>query len=211
MIDFAPKIYRRLFPSVTFDVPGNSVYLTFDDGPNPRATSKVLAVLNKFGVKACFFLLGRNAKEYPALVRAIADDGHTIGNHSFNHSNLVFRRKDFVRREIVLTNEVIKEACGSTPTLFRPPFGFFDLRTLNTIRSLGMRLVHWTNDTRDFEPHTNETHIGTMAHRIGKGSIILLHDNDATSGRIESVLPALIRSLLDRGHTISPLDERCLN
>ena len=206
MIDLSSKIYRVLFPSVTFSGAGNAVHLTFDDGPHPTATSIVLNILKQFNLKSTFFLLGRQVEQFPELARLIAADGHTIGNHSFSHGNLVFRREGFVRREVTTTNELIFQTCGVKPKLFRPPFGFFDLRTLNIVESLEMRLVHWSNDSRDFESRTTEENIVNLIRRIDKGSIVLLHDNDSTAGKIGTILPTMIRGLLNRGLNFSSLD-----
>jgi peptidoglycan/xylan/chitin deacetylase (PgdA/CDA1 family) len=206
MIDLSSRIYRTLFPSVTFSGAGDAVHLTFDDGPHPTTTSIVLDILKQFNLKSTFFLLGRQVERFPELARLIAADGHTIGNHSLSHGNLVFRGGKFVRREITTTNELILQTCGVTPKLFRPPFGFFDLRTLNIVESLGMRLVHWSNDSRDFESQTSDGYISNLIRRIDKGSIVLLHDNDSTAGKIGRILPTMIRGLQNRGLHFSPLD-----
>jgi peptidoglycan-N-acetylglucosamine deacetylase len=206
MIDLTSKIYNFLFPSVTVRVPGDAIHLTFDDGPHPRATSKVLDVLNKFGVKSTFFLLGEQAIRFPQLARDIAAGGHAIGNHAYHHANLAFKQRQFVYREIAAANEAITEASGVTPKLFRPPFGYFGPWTLTIVQSLGMHLVHWSNDSRDFKIDWNEKTLSALVRRIDKGSIILLHDNDATSGKVATFLPAFIAGLRDRGFSFSSLD-----
>jgi peptidoglycan-N-acetylglucosamine deacetylase len=206
MMDLSSKAYRYVFPSVTFSTSNDAVHLTFDDGPNTYATPEVLNILNKFRVKATFFLLGHNVQQSPELVREIFSDGHSIGNHSFSHKNLLLRRKTAIRQEIITTNEGIRDISGVSPTMFRPPFGFFDLRTLNIVSSLAMRLVHWSNDLRDFEVGTTEKSIANLIRRIDKGSIVLLHDNDATSDRVKTILPMTITMLRDRGLAFSSLD-----
>jgi peptidoglycan/xylan/chitin deacetylase (PgdA/CDA1 family) len=199
MIDISSRIYRILFPSVTFSTNDERIHLTFDDGPHPVATPIVLGILNKFSIKATFFLIGHHVQQSPELARNINAEGHTVGNHSFNHLNLVFRQKDFIRRDISATNDIIGQTTGVRPTLFRPPFGFFDLRILSIVESLGMRLVHWSNDLRDFETRTTEKNIANAVRRINRGSIILLHDNEFTVGKISTILPTILMALQDRG------------
>jgi peptidoglycan-N-acetylglucosamine deacetylase len=199
MIDLSSRIYRVLFPSVTFSTNDERIHLTFDDGPHPVATSVVLGILDKFSIKATFFLLGHHILQSPELARTIGDEGHTVGNHSFNHLNLVFRQKHFIHREIETANNIIAEVTGVKPTLFRPPFGFFDLRILSIVELLGMRLVHWSNDLRDFEISTTDKSIVNRTRRIDRGSIILLHDNEFTASRMSTILPTIIITLQDQG------------
>jgi peptidoglycan/xylan/chitin deacetylase (PgdA/CDA1 family) len=206
MIDFSAKLCRAIFPSVTYTVPDSAVHLTFDDGPHPIATPKVLDILHTFNVKATFFLVGFKAQRSPELVREIIAQGHAIGNHTFNHANLLFRGKMFVRREITMTNDFIRQISGFTPTMFRPPFGYFDLTTLTIVKSLAMRLIHWSNDLRDFEIHNSGKNIVALGRRVGKGSIVLLHDNEATADRVDSFLPATIRAIAESGLVFSSLE-----
>jgi len=206
MMDFSSRALRMLFPSAMYSTPNDTVHLTFDDGPHAAATPIVLDVLRQFNIQATFFLLGQHAQRWPQLVRIIAGDGHTVGNHSFDHLNLILRNKEFVRRQISTTNGAIYEATGILPNLFRPPFGYFDTRLLNIVRSYGMRLVHWTNDIRDFRTGTSEMTIARRVRQIDKGSIILMHDNDATANKVRTILPALIRMILDRGLVFGTLD-----
>ena len=205
MIDLSSRIYGVFFPSVTFSTNEERIHLTFDDGPHPAATPIVLNILNKFSIKATFFLLGHHAQQSPELARTINTEGHTVGNHSFSHLNLVFRQKHVIRREIETTNDIIAEVTGVRPTLFRPPFGFFDLRTLSIVESLGMRLVHWSNDLRDFEIRTTEKSIINSTRRIDRGSIILLHDSEFTVNKMSTILPTIIMALQDRGLTFDSL------
>jgi peptidoglycan-N-acetylglucosamine deacetylase len=207
MLDLSSTVYKLFVPSATFCRSDAAVYLTFDDGPHPTATPTVLDILSKFGVKSTFFLLGSKAQQLPQLARDIAAGGHTIGNHSYHHINLAFRGKELIHREITTANEAIIQASGVTPKLFRPPFGFFGPGTVNIVESLGMRLVHWSNDPRDFETtRDDKRRVAKIIRRIDKGSIVLLHDNDATAGKVATFLPLFIAALQDRGLTFSSLD-----
>jgi len=206
MMDLSSRAYQFFFPSVTFSTSNDAVHLTFDDGPNAKVTPEVLNILNKSRVKATFFLLGRNARQSPALVREILAEGHALGNHSYSHTNLLLRRKRNIRQEITMTNDVIGDIAGVAPKMFRPPFGIFDLRTLNIVDSFAMRLIHWSNDLRDFEIGTTEKSIANLIRRINKGSIVLMHDNDATSAKVDTILPMTITMLQDLGLAFSSLE-----
>jgi peptidoglycan/xylan/chitin deacetylase (PgdA/CDA1 family) len=207
MLDLFSTVYKLFVPSATFSRSDDAVYLTFDDGPHPTATPTVLDILSTFRVKSTFFLLGSHARQFPRLARDIAADGHAIGNHSYHHINLAFRGKELIHREITTANDAIIQASGVTPKLFRPPFGFFGPRTVNIVESLGMRLVHWSNDPRDFEmTRDDQRSVAKIVRRIDKGSIVLLHDNDATADTIAAFLPLFITALQDRGLTFSSLD-----
>jgi peptidoglycan/xylan/chitin deacetylase (PgdA/CDA1 family) len=204
-MDFSAKAIRILFPSAIVASSRDAVHLTFDDGPHLVATPLILDVLRSFDVKATFFLLGENVQKFPAIARAIADERHTVGNHALNHVNLLLRSREFVRQQIVRTNEIIEKSTGITPTLFRPPYGYFDYSTLKCVHSIGMRLVHWSHDMRDFKSGASEGIVRRKLPTIVNGSIVLLHDNDATASTVGKTLPHLIRELQMRSLTFSSL------
>ncbi|HEY6952180.1 MAG TPA: polysaccharide deacetylase family protein [Bacteroidota bacterium] len=204
-MDFSARVFHLLFPSALFRAHDESVHLTFDDGPHPVATPKVLDILRKFDIRATFFLVGRQVQQLPELTRQIAAEQHRLGNHSFSHVNFVRRTKDTIRAEITRTNDIICANAGITPTLFRPPFGFYDYRTVRVVRSLGMELVHWTNDIRDYKAAGRTRRITRNIHQIGNGSIVLLHDNALTAEHINTFLPDFIQRLRDRDVSFASL------
>ena len=199
MIDFTSQVTRLLFPSAVYSLNDGRVHLTFDDGPHPKATPIVLDILNKFAVKATFFPVGQRAQEHPDIVQNIVSEGHAVGNHTLSHRNLLFHTKDVIEREIRGAYDILVQTTGFRPRLFRPPYGLFDNRTLKIVGSLGMQLVHWSNDLRDFKPRVTAETVSNAASHIGKGSIVLLHDNDSTAEKISTLLTTAIRSFRDRG------------
>src|SRR5215211_1085259 len=111
-------------PITQLDRSTRAVALTFDDGPNPDATPVVLDALAARSVKATFFVLGRHAERWPHLVKRIADEGHSIGNHGYFHRKLHFKSPAYVRRDLSLGTELIERTANVRPTLFRAPHGF---------------------------------------------------------------------------------------
>lgn len=205
-MDLSARLLRIIFPSAIFETTSDNIHLTFDDGPHPTATPAVLEILRKCDIRATFFLTGSRVREFPGLAKNIIADNHTIGNHAYHHNSMLFQPKNESLNDIVNCNAIIRETTGVTPTLFRPPFGYYDFRVAGVVRSLGMRLVHWSHDVRDFRRRTDANSIRRVAENVTKGSILLLHDNDATTSTITSYLPLLIDSLKTRGFSFASLD-----
>ena len=171
------------------------VALTFDDGPDPVHTPRLLDALAALDVKATFFLLGRSAEVYPELVARIAREGHELGNHTYGHRYLPLARSRSVAGELSATDAAIHRASGITPTLARPPYGGRSPRNVRVFARLGKRLVLWDVNSYDW----NGAPAGDVAERIVSrarpGSIVLMHDaregGDATVDAVRLVVPAL--------------------
>lgn len=194
-----------LFPSILWHTTTRAIHLTFDDGPHPVATPKVLDILNKRNIRATFFLVGANVERYPEIAAEIVRYGHTIGNHSQTHRALIFRAFSFQQQEIRRANEVMMEILDLRPAFFRPPYGYFDARTLRLARAEHQKMVMWDVDARDFSARQPEQTPFTVSRHTKEGSIILLHDNERTSGTIEQYLSPLLNVLSDRGFDFSAL------
>ncbi len=178
-----------------------AVALTFDDGPWPGTTSNVLAVLRKYKAKATFFLVGYLAKRYPELVQAERDAGMAIGDHSYDHPLVppfAAQPLDKVRAEIGLTKDALA-AMGVGTTLFRPPGGSYGPSTLDTARSLGMRVVLWSVDPADWtDGIAPKLIVKRVLANVGPGSIVLLHDGGGDQSATVKALPAIIKSIRKR-------------
>lgn len=194
-----------LFPSILWRSQNSSIHLTFDDGPHPSATPRVLELLQKFGVQATFFLLGDRVALYPQLAAQILSSGHTIGCHAMSHRSLFLRPLAVQRAEITRAKSAIEASTGESPTAFRPPFGHFDFSTLRASREAGMRLVMWDVDSQDFGARSDADVIRRLSRETRRGSIILLHDNDLTARRGSDYLSAILENFLERGFTFSPI------
>jgi peptidoglycan/xylan/chitin deacetylase (PgdA/CDA1 family) len=156
--------------------------LTFDDGPNPAWTPRLLDVLAGHGVRVTFFMVGRYAQAEPELVRRVAEAGHLVGNHSWSHPNLALTAPGRVREELVRTKETLEQITGQPVRYFRPPFGARRPDVLNTARRLGMTPVLWNAITSDWsEPSADLIAKRLMQkidrnHRRGWATNIVMHD-----------------------------------
>jgi peptidoglycan/xylan/chitin deacetylase (PgdA/CDA1 family) len=152
--------------------------LTYDDGPNDPDTLKLIDVLARYDVKATFFVLGKFVQQKPEIVRALAEAGHVIGNHSWDHPRLIFASNAELRSQIERTQNAIFEACGVTPTLFRPPYGGRRPGTLSEVRELGLEPVMWNVTCYDWKPTSADKVFAHAQRQICGGDVILMHDGD---------------------------------
>lgn len=150
--------------------------LTFDDGPNDPHTLRLLEVLAKHNVRATFFLVGRYVQQRPALVRELVQAGHTLGNHTFTHPNLVFCSELQIRIQLAEGTRAVEDAVGQSPKLFRPPFGGRRPSTLRIARELGLQPVMWSVTGWDWEAKPASYVEGKVTGQVKGGDIILLHD-----------------------------------
>jgi peptidoglycan-N-acetylglucosamine deacetylase len=159
--------------------PGSrTLALTYDDGPNDPDTLRLLEVLARHDVKATFFVLGKFVQQRPEIVRALASAGHAIGNHSWDHPRLIFASNTELRRQIKQTQSAIFDACGVTPTLFRPPYGGRRPGTLTAVRALGLEPVMWNVTCYDWKPTSADKVVAHAQRQIRGGDVILMHDGD---------------------------------
>ena len=150
--------------------------LTYDDGPNDPYTLRLLEILEQHRVKATFFLIGRFVEQKPDIARAIVDAGHAVGNHSWDHPNLIFAAAAEVRNQVERTQRAIFDATGVTPKLFRPPFGGRRPATLRVARALGLQPIMWNVSCYDWKPLSTEEIVRHATRQIRGGDVILLHD-----------------------------------
>ncbi|WP_329577086.1 polysaccharide deacetylase family protein [Kitasatospora sp. NBC_01250] len=161
-----------------------TVALTFDDGPNPIDTPRVLEILHKYGVTATFFMIGMNVRRYPDTVRDVVAAGHRIGNHSWSHPDLGTLSKAGVRRELQRTSDIIADTCGERPVLFRAPGGHFTRNSYAVCAEMGLRSVCWDVDPEDWSNPGAGTIVQRVLTDIRTGSIVLNHDGALTDGLI---------------------------
>jgi peptidoglycan/xylan/chitin deacetylase (PgdA/CDA1 family) len=187
------------------------VAITFDDGPDPEVTPRVLDLLESRGAKGTFFCIGRRAADAPALVREIAARGHGVENHSFDHGwNFALQSPARLCREVGRTQRVLAEITGRTPTLFRAPFGIRNPWMEPVVRSLGLELVSWSHRGYDAVSREPDRVERRLTRRLEAGSILLLHDGQGTRSRggqamVLEVLPAVLDALSRRGLSSVPL------
>ena len=171
---------------------GNKVIaLTFDDGPGPY-TAHLLDVLDQYGAKATFFLIGSKVSSQANIVRSIHARGHQLGNHSWSHPELPKLPVDQIADEIDRTNDAIKQATGVTPAILRPPYGAVNGVVLEQLRLRGMSSILWSVDTRDWADRNSDIVCSRAVAGARPGAVILMHDIHQTSvGAVPCILSAL--------------------
>lgn len=183
------------------------VSLTFDDGPSPIYTEKVLEILKKENIKAAFFIVGEKAAKYPELIRKISKEGHDIGNHTYYHSRFGTIGKEGFLKELNDTSDLIKQYSGKKPVYFRPVGGKLTKEDQKMIEDAGYKIVLWYGNADDFfHPGWGMRSPKSITKRILSqlkgGNIILMHDD---SNQIVEALPTLIMEIRTRGYNFVPL------
>ncbi|MFI5230645.1 MAG: polysaccharide deacetylase family protein [Gemmatimonadales bacterium] len=198
-------------PITRLDAAGKAVALTFDDGPNPDATPRILDALAERRVRATFFILGAHAERWPALVARVAAEGHAIGNHGYFHRKLHFKSPRYVRMDLELGTRAIERASGVHPRLFRAPHGFRSPWVTAIARSLGQRTVGWSLGVWDSDRPGVEAIAERTVGGARPGSILLLHDGDGydpAGDRLQTAraVPLIIDRLHDAGYRFDLFD-----
>ncbi|WP_168188788.1 polysaccharide deacetylase family protein [Thermoflavimicrobium daqui] len=183
------------------------VALTFDDGPHPEYTEKILDILQKEKVKATFFLIGQNVKSYPKLVQKELDEGHVIGNHSWDHPFLPGLGKEAATANIEKAKKEIEKAVKKQVTLLRPPYGAVE-GIKKELKKSGSVIVNWDVDTNDWrEGRTSEQIFEAVKKHVQPGSIILQHDGGGNRSATIQALPKIIRYLKEQGYQFATIDQ----
>ncbi len=186
----------------------NAVAITFDDGPNPEFTPKVLQLLKKNNAKATFFLIGKNAEKYPSLVSQIVAEGHTIGNHSFSHSTKFgFLKSSEIVSEIEKTNQIVTEIAGKEMKFFRPPFGVTNPNIKKGLNIAGLISIGWNKRSLDTTNISGEKIFERVTKNLKKGDIILLHDSSQKSVIVLERLLLKLQQLQVESVTVAELLE----
>ncbi|MDO8663045.1 MAG: polysaccharide deacetylase family protein [Candidatus Omnitrophota bacterium] len=190
------------------------VALTFDDGPSPVWTPKILDELNKEGVKATFFMLGAHVEKYPAVAERVAKEGHEIGNHTYDHHVLIYYKPEELKDEINHAERVIKNVTGVTPKYFRPPKAWLTQKEKVIIGRMGYKVILWSLNSKDWVTFHDKQITSYILRRIRPGDIILFHDSGGaftTEGgdRAQTVktISRLVRKLRERGYKFVTISE----
>lgn len=202
LIERPPQIFRSLFPDAHFRIRGEErcVYLTFDDGPIPEATPWVLDMLDFYGIKATFFMVGDNVRKYPDVYQEVISRGHTVGNHTMHHlQGLKVKTPHYL--------DDIKEADGYIHSrLFRPPHGFLTPKQARLIREQ-YTIIMYDLITRDYSRHLTADQVFDNVRRYTRdGSIIVFHDSIKSMPRLREALPRSIEWLMEQGYQFKTFD-----
>ncbi|MGH7517955.1 MAG: polysaccharide deacetylase family protein [Gemmatimonadales bacterium] len=188
------------------------VYLTFDDGPNPDATPRVLDTLAREDAPAAFFLVGAHARRFPDIARVVARGGHAVGNHTDTHVKLHLRGPARIARELARAHESIAAATGVEPRLFRAPHGYRNPFVLREARRRGYRVLGWTFGVWDTARPGAEEIRRRIRRGLRPGAILLLHDGDGCDplgnrSQTADALPGIIADVRSAGYTFAPVTE----
>lgn len=201
-IEQPPRIVRWLYPQAIWrmDPSVKAVYLTFDDGPIPEMTPWVLDVLDHYGIKATFFLVGDNVRKHPREFAMIKERGHRLGNHTFNH----LRGFEWLTKNYLANTDKANELIQTD--LFRPPHGHMRWLQYEMLRRR-YRIVMWDLVTRDYSKHLNGRQVFEKVKRyVRNGSIITFHDSIKSRENTMYALPRSIEWLMEQGYEFKVFD-----
>ena len=195
-IEQPPQFVRQLYPGACWrmNVSERAVYLTFDDGPIPEVTPWVLDVLDRYRIKATFFMVGDNVRKHPEVYRMVVERGHRIGNHTYHHLKGFGLSADSYVANVEEANRLVES------DLFRPPHGLMRMSQYHALRGR-YRIVMWDLVTRDYNPKlTGDEVLGKVKRYARNGSIITFHDSLRATHNLYYALPRAIEWLLAEGY-----------
>jgi len=187
------------------------VALTFDDGPDPKYTPTVLKLARDKGLKLTFFLIGREIQAHPGLARQEVADGHTIGNHTWDHPAMTADTPRQDVAEIERCEDEIEKVCGARTYLFRPPKGYWDGDIFLELERLGYRMILWSVTLEHHSAKTPQAMAERVLRKIRPGMIILAHDGEPchpiSRSKTMEALPLLVDGLQKKGYRLVTVPE----
>ncbi|GIN92513.1 polysaccharide deacetylase family protein [Siminovitchia terrae] len=167
------------------------IALTFDDAPDDIFTPKILDILKEKKVKATFFLVGHRIEKYPDIAKRIVQEGHAVGNHSYNHPNFLQMKEADFKRQINRTDKLISSLTGSVPTIVRPPYGEINDKQIEWLTKYKRVVVEWDVDSLDWKGLKSEEIVNNILSGVNPGSIVLLHSGTGEGGDLSGTVEAL--------------------
>lgn len=196
-------------PAVYRSVPNEKkqIAVTFDDGPHPILTPRILEILEKYQVRATFFMVGVNVNNYSEAAKAVQEHGHEIGNHTYSHRHLSQMNAAALQSDLAKCEEIIVNVCGRRPCLFRPPEGVVNQSVRRCGAEKDYSLILWSIDTKDWEVKNASKIADTVLKNIQPGDIILLHDYVGTQSKTPEALEIILPKLLAQGYEFVTVSE----
>lgn len=202
------RFIKWLFSNQVWSLPNseNKIYLTFDDGPTPEVTEWVLGLLKQNEIKATFFCIGKNISSYPAIFEKVIKEGHSIGNHTFNHLSGWKTSTETYLKNIRDCETEIYKLNSANNLLFRPPYGKITSAQSKKLRKLGYKIIMWDILTADFDTSISpEKCFENATKKVENGSIIVFHDSKKAFENIKHVLPKAIEYYKSKGFLFETL------
>lgn len=198
-----PRWLRMLYPNRTWSLPVDEkiLYLSFDDGPHPTITPRVLALLKQYNAKATFFCVGNNVEKYPTVFNSIQAEGHSLGNHSFHHLN------GWKSDNQIYIDDVKKADRLIHSNLFRPPYGRLKFSQASALLQMGYELIMWTVLSADYDRNiTKEQCAMRVIKNITPGTIVLFHDSEKAEERMLYALEELLNDATKKGYQFKAIE-----
>ncbi len=189
---------KREIPIYCVDRDDKVVALSFDAAWGDEDTPDILRILDEYGVKATFFLVGQWVDKYPHQVKAMHDGGHDVMNHSDTHPHMAKLSRDQIKKEAERCNEKIEAITGESPTLFRCPYGEYNNAVIETLSGIGMFTIQWDVDSLDWKDLSAAEIKSRVTSRIKPGSIVLFHN---AAKHTPEALPGIIEWIIQNGYT----------
>jgi peptidoglycan-N-acetylglucosamine deacetylase len=197
-----PVWFSGLYPEAVWRIPGGKkvVYLTFDDGPVPRVTQDILSILSHYNIKGTFFCVGDNVSKYPEIFKKIKDDGHAVGNHTYNHIHGLKNTNSTYFANVEKADNLIKS------DLFRPPYGLLKGSQYWLLKSK-YNIIMWDVISCDYDPglKPEECYLNVIDF-VRDGSIITFHDSFKAEKNVLNALPKVIEKLLEEGYSFRKIE-----
>ncbi len=206
--DMMAMARKRELPIYSVDRKDKVLAISFDAAWGGSQTPAILDILDEYGVKTTFFLVGIWVEKYPNLVKEIVARGHEIGNHSTTHPEMSKLSEEKIQDELKVTSDRIEQLTGVRPTLFRPPFGDYNDKVVSVSRAEGYECVQWNVDSLDWKNRGVQDLVRQATKDNKPGDIVLFHND---SQFIVQALPAILRTYQDAGFTVIPVSEILLD
>ncbi len=198
----------RLVPIYNVKTDQKKISISFDAAWGNEQTQNLIDILGKYSVKTTFFVVGSWVEKYPESVKALADAGHEVCNHSDSHPHMPQLPREKIASEIQNCNQKIKAITGKEPTLFRAPYGDYNNTLIETVKGLNMHEIQWNVDSLDWKDPTPQQIYERVVGKVQPGSIVLLHNGAKNT---PAALPSILETLQKQGYEIVPISQLIYN